>query len=82
MLILNLACSDSGSRLFDWSGRWTRFAAAPDARPADRGQQGRTKSLRRHQRRLAAPQLQIFTLSKKPFPGHGPRHVILRAHNN
>jgi hypothetical protein len=63
MLIFSIACSDFGSRLFDWSGGWTRFAARAFARAAQIGANRRieayAKSLLRHQRKVAAPELQI-----------------------
>jgi hypothetical protein len=43
--------------------------------------QGRARSLLRHEPRLAAPQ-PTDSRCQKTVPGHRPRHVISRAHDN
>jgi hypothetical protein len=71
MLILNIACSDSGSRLFDWPRRWTGFAASAFAGAVQMGDKqatlGRAKSLLRHQRGSQRRSYR-FTLSNNPAP--------------
>jgi hypothetical protein len=75
MLILDIECSDSGSRLSDCSGRRTSFAACAFAGAVQMGDKqatlGGAQSLLRDQRRLAASELQIH-LSKNRAPAIGP----------